>query len=89
MLKQLLEESKFSKNGIDIGDGYSVHKIGYDINGNWTYWIKYGNKSLKQIQAINILNGRNKVVNINDFKVDETNEIKNEIKKYYSKYIIK
>jgi len=77
-----LLESKDSKKGIDIGDGFRVHKIGHDANGNWSYVISKGNKTTK-IQAANINNGSGKITNIEDFKDDlYADEIKEYAKKY-------
>jgi len=56
------------KNGIDIGDGLAVMKIGKDPKGNWSYWIKKKDGKNVKIQTINLNNGSGKIEDIKQFK---------------------
>ncbi len=43
--------AKGAANPIDIGDGYYVHKVGYDRNGNWSVWVSKGANPAMKIQT--------------------------------------
>lgn len=88
-LKTILNEAKSVRGGVDIGDDFRVMRLGFDANGNWSYWISQSGGKAKKIQAVNLDGGNNKVTNINDFRTDSSNAEKNNIKTYYRKYIAK
>lgn len=38
-------------NPVAIGDGFYIHKVGYDVNGNWSIWVSKGANRAKKIQT--------------------------------------
>jgi len=86
----LSEGKKAPKGGYDIGDGMSVTKVGYDTNGNWSYWISKGG-SAKKIQTTNLNGGSGKITNIHDFKDVNSSNTKKAIAliKNYAKQFMK
>lgn len=54
----LLSEKKAP---IELGKSLYLHRVGYDANGNWSYWVSKGGNKAKKIQAINLKGGSNKI----------------------------
>ena len=55
ILKKLLNEAKKAvKVDLELGKGksgyYFITKVGYDANGNWSYWIAKGGNKPKKVQ---------------------------------------
>jgi len=70
-----MDEAKTAgKTGIDIGDGMAVAKVGYDANGNWSYWIRKDGGN-KKIQTINLNGGSGKISDINDFRAKTSDAV--------------
>lgn len=86
LLKEILTEARSVKGGVDIGGNFRVMRIGFDKNGNWSYWVSVGGRARK-IQATNLMGGKHKVTNINDFRTDATDQEKENIKQYYNEYM--
>jgi hypothetical protein len=80
-------EGKTSKTGIDIGDGFKVHKVGNDPNGNWSYWISRDGGKQKKIQTTNLEGGKGKISDISDFKKSEGKAAIRLIKNYANKHM--
>lgn len=87
--ESILHEMKVAKSPIDIGHGFYVRKIGFDRNGNWSYWVQRGNNQAKKIQALNVNAGSNKITNLSEFLDPNYKDTVTAIKKYYVKYLDK
>lgn len=84
------EAKKAPKDGYDIGDGFSVTKIGMDANGNWSYWITKGASKAKKIQTTNLAGGSGKITDVREFKDAKSKDAKKAIeliKDYASKHM--
>lgn len=75
-----------SGKSLDIGDGFKVHRHGYDLNGNHSVWVSHNDKNVKKIQtngntptAHSELPGSGKL----------SNNGADEIKSFYKKYRMK
>lgn len=88
-LKSILNEAKSVRGGVNIGDDYRVMRLGFDPNGNWSYWVSYAGGKAKKIQSINLDGAKHRVTNIHDFLTDDSNAEKQKIKAYYQEYIAK
>ena len=86
LLNELLNEYANTTNGIDIGNGFRVVRVGRDINGNFSYWVSFNGKRAKKIDVVGNIKG-DKVMNIRDFASEATNHIKQQIKDYYLEYL--
>lgn len=80
-----ISEAKASKIGIDIGDGFSVHKVGFDKNGNWSYWISKGRSKQKKVQVVGNVKG-SKITDVNAFKTAPKETISS-LKAYANEYL--
>lgn len=75
---------------VDIGDGYYVHKIGYDRNGNWAVWVSKGSNPATKIQT----NGdaplahkaRGKHKDLESAVAALSDAARDELKEYHRKY---
>jgi len=84
------EAKKAPKGGYDIGDGFSVTKVGHDTNGNWSYWVAKGGAA-KKIQTGNLNGGSGKIINVHDFKNINSGDAKKAVSliKDYAKNFLK
>lgn len=90
-----LTEGKTAKNPVDIGDGFYLKRVGFDLNGNWSYWVQLGSNRARKIQALNVNAGANKITDLSvltsgEGYSDSGNGYSDTIagiKKYYNKYI--
>ena len=86
-LNELLNEHKSDRRGVNIGEDFKVHKVGYNRNGLWCYWVSYMDGRAKAIQVNGNIEG-NRITDIRDFNKPETDDIKDGIKEYYRRYLM-
>lgn len=91
-IDQYLGEGKSTKTAkppIEIGGPLAVKKIGYDPNGNWSYWLETP-RGTKKIQN-GAIGGQSSVTDINDFRKPDarTKKVVDGIISYYEKFIKK
>lgn len=80
-----LNEAKKHK----MGDGMYLTKVGFDTNGNWSYWISDGGRA-KKVQHGNVGNGSMTKITKDDVKKFDPGKHKDTIKgitDYYNKYM--
>jgi len=79
---------------VDIGDGIEIDKVGYDRNGNWSYWVRIDGARAKKIQHMSLVGTgakggipRNKITK-EDFKANflDKDTVK-AIKKYIKEFM--
>jgi uncharacterized membrane protein len=83
------KSTKTAKPAIEIGGPLAVKKIGYDTNGNWSYWLETP-RGTKKIQN-GAMGGQSSITDINDFKNPDskTKKVIDLIQDYYKKHIKK
>jgi hypothetical protein len=82
-----LNEGKFTKKPIDIGGGFYLKGVGFDNNGNWSYWVSRGASGFRKLQASDVNGGKDKITDLNDVADPEYAQTIDDIKKYYIKFI--
>ncbi len=81
--KEYINES-YKKVSVELGDGFSIEKLGYDTNGNWSYMVSLAGTKSKKIQHQGEWERK---ITKDDNKTDlADSKIATEIKKYYEDF---
>jgi hypothetical protein len=73
---------------VEIAPGIYVNRVGFDVNGNWSYWVSHGSNKSKKIQHGDASAESSSVTKLEDFENpnDNTKEVINNIVSYMDKF---
>lgn len=76
-----------------LGDGVYITKVGYDTNGNWSYWIKDSHsKRARKVQHGNLDHGSYTKITKDDMRNFTVTKVKDTVKgilSYYRQHMVK